>query len=129
LPKERGSTDQEVRPLTGDEMPTELAFSNLGAPLLRHIVAALAIRHGRAPLPVSRTLWKRLMDRGVPSCVEELFEVARRYMFLGDARMLIAELNAKPRPKQAERTLAPRSFAPKLEEHPEFRVRRLADDK
>lgn len=110
-------------------MPAEPEFLGIGAPLFRHFVASLAIKHGRAPLPVSSTLWKRLVGRGAPSGVEELFAVARRYMFLGDARMLLAELNAQPRPAQAEQTLAPRGFAAKSEEHPELRMRRLADDK
>lgn len=101
-------------------MPRELEFPGVGASLFRHFVASLAIKHGRAPLPVSPTLWKRLMESGAPSCVEELFEVARRYMFLGDARMLLAELNTQPRRTPVGQTLVPRGFAAKPEEHPEF---------
>src|SRR5260370_7439370 len=60
--------------------------------LLRHQVALLAMKHGRAPLPISPALLKGLMRRGVGNDLYELGEIARRFSFLGDGRMLLAEL-------------------------------------
>jgi len=63
--------------------------------LLRHQVALLAMKHGRAPLPISPALLKGLMRRGVGNDLYELGEIARRFSFLGDGRMLLAELKTR----------------------------------
>ncbi len=46
--------------------------------LLRHQVVLLAMKHGRAPLPVSPALWKGLLRRGVLNDLYELGNIARR---------------------------------------------------
>ena len=75
------------------------------APLLGHWVALLAMKHGRAPLPVSPALWKGLLRQGFPNDVNELGNFARRYLFLGDGRMLLAEL--RKRSEASTHPLAP----------------------
>ena len=59
-------------------------------------VALLAMKYGRAPLPVSRGLEKALMRQGVDDDPAELGDLARRYLFLGDAQMLLAESRKRP---------------------------------
>jgi hypothetical protein len=66
------------------------------SPLLGHWVALLAMKYGRAPLPVSRGLEKAFMRQGVADDPAELGELARRYLFLGDAQMLLAESRKRP---------------------------------
>lgn len=61
-------------------------------------VALLAMKYGRAPLPVSRGLEKLLMRRGLIGDPAELADLARRYLFLGDAQMLLAESRKRPTP-------------------------------
>jgi len=63
--------------------------------LLRHQVVLLAMKHGRAPLAVSPALWKGLLRRGVLNDLYELGNIARRLSFLGDGRMLLAELKIR----------------------------------
>jgi hypothetical protein len=65
-------------------------------PLFSQWVVLLAMQNGRAPLPVSRSLWNGLVKRGFPNDLEELGTFARRYLFLQDARMLLAELRTCP---------------------------------
>jgi hypothetical protein len=64
--------------------------------LLRHEMVLLAMKRGRAPLPVSTSLWKGLLRRGVLNDLDELGSIARRLSFLGDERMLLAELKMRP---------------------------------
>lgn len=64
------------------------------AQLLRHQIILLAMQHGRAPLPVSPALWKGLLRRGNLDFYE-LGNIARRFSFLGDGRMVLAELNMR----------------------------------
>ena len=64
-------------------------------PLLRHQVVLLAMKDRRAPMPVSATLWKGLLRRGVLNDLDDLGSVARRLSFLGDERMLLAELRIR----------------------------------
>jgi hypothetical protein len=61
----------------------------------RQQVVLLAMKQGRAPLPVSPALWKGLLRRGVLSDLDELGNIARRFSFLGDGRMLLAELKIR----------------------------------
>lgn len=50
------------------------------------------MKYRRAPLPVSRGLEKTLMCQGLAVDPSDLSNPARRYLlFLGDARMLLAE--------------------------------------
>jgi hypothetical protein len=63
--------------------------------LLRHQVLLLAMKHGRAPLPVSPAVLKSLLRRGILNDLHDLGSVARRLAFLEDGRILLAELNAR----------------------------------
>ena len=79
--------------------------------LLRHQVLLLAMKHGRAPLPVSPAVLKNLLRRGILNDLHDLGSVARRLSFLEDGSILLAELNVRPaRRAPAEETL------PKLKE-------------
>jgi hypothetical protein len=76
------------------------------AHLFRHQVVLLAMLHGRAPQPVSPTLWKGLLRSRVLNNLYELGNVARRFSFLGDGRVLLAELRirttATPRVRETQ---------------------------
>ena len=63
--------------------------------LLRQQVVLLAMKDRRAPMPVSATLWKGLLRRGILNDLDDLGSVARRLSFLGDERMLLAELRIR----------------------------------
>ncbi len=71
--------------------------------LLRHQVVLLAMKHGRAPLPVSPAICKGLLRRGVLNDLHELDSIARRLSFLGDGRMLLAELKGRTATKPTVR--------------------------
>jgi hypothetical protein len=73
-------------------------YPELVAPLLGQCVALLAMRYRRAPLPVPRALWKGLLRQGLANNTAELNDLARRYLFLGDARMMLAESRKSPTP-------------------------------
>jgi hypothetical protein len=70
-------------------------WQQTAGPLLRNLVALLAMKHGRAPLPVSPALWIGLLRLGVLNDLSELGNIARRYSFLGDERMMLAELRIR----------------------------------
>lgn len=63
--------------------------------LLRHQVLLLAMKEGRAPLPVSPALWRSLQRQGFLNDLRNLGSIARRLLFLGDSRMLMMELRAR----------------------------------
>jgi len=79
------------------------------AQMLGDIVALLAMKHRRAPLPVSTALLRTLWMRGFPGNLAELESFARRLLFLGDERMLLAELRRGPAPiaSMPENSLGP----------------------
>ena len=85
--------EQGMGILNGQTGPSELRKTM--RVLLRHQVVLLAMKHGRAPLPVSPALWKGLLRRGVLNDLYELGNIARRLSFLGDGRMLLAELKIR----------------------------------
>lgn len=70
--------------------PADLSENML--PLFGKVVALLAMKSGRAPLPVSASLMRRMMRGGFTGDVDQLMNLARRYLFLRDERMLLAEL-------------------------------------
>jgi hypothetical protein len=70
--------------------------------LLRHQVLLLAMKDGRAPVPVSTALWKGLQKHGLLDHVYDLGSIARRLLFLGDARILLAELSRQSAAHPAE---------------------------
>jgi DNA-binding NtrC family response regulator len=73
-----------------DAAPYQVSEAML--PLFGKIMALLAMKYGRAPLPVSASLVRRMVRSGFPKDVDEMTNLARRYLFLRDERMLLAEL-------------------------------------
>jgi hypothetical protein len=66
--------------------------------LLRRQVLLLAMKSGQAPLPVSNALWRGLLRQGLLNDLYDLGSIARRLLFLGDGRTLLAELTmGRPR--------------------------------
>jgi hypothetical protein len=61
-------------------------------PFLGDWVVLLAMKYRRAPLAVLSLFWKGMLRKGFPNGLDELAIIARRYLFLGDARLLPAEL-------------------------------------
>lgn len=73
----------------------QFEWRNTIAPLLGDWVVLLAMKHQRAPLPVSSALWKGLLRKGFLNDLDELAVFVRRYLFLRDARMLLAQLRIR----------------------------------
>jgi hypothetical protein len=88
-------TRQEKRTGIRDEQSSPPEWQKSLVLLLRQQVVLLAMKDKRAPLPVSATLWKGLLRRGVLNDLEDLGSIARRLSFLGDERMLLAELRIR----------------------------------
>ncbi len=86
-----------------------LEFRKTMAQMLGDVIALLAMKHRRAPLPVSSALLRTLWIRGFPENLAELESFARRLLFLGDERMLLAELR---------RGRAPIAFGPENSQGP-----------
>jgi hypothetical protein len=63
--------------------------------LLRHQTLLLAMKHGRAPRPVSPALWNGLVRPGAVNDLYDLGSIARRLSFLGDGRVFLAELKVR----------------------------------
>jgi hypothetical protein len=78
-----------------DARKDQFEWRNSIAPLLGDWVVLLAMKHRRAPLSVSSALWKALLRRGFLNDLDELGNVARRISFLGDERLLLAELRIR----------------------------------
>jgi hypothetical protein len=89
----RARQEKSMGILDGQAGPSE--WEKTMVLLLRQQVALLAMKHGRAPLPVSPALWRGLLRRGVLNDLHELGSIARRLSFLGDGRMLLAELKVR----------------------------------
>jgi hypothetical protein len=83
----------------GRESPSE--WQSCMLELLRHQVLLLAMKNGRAPLPVSPSIWKGLQKQGVLNDLYDLGSIARRLLFLGDGSMLLAELKVRGGARQA----------------------------
>jgi hypothetical protein len=81
-----------------DARKGQFEWRNTIAPLLGDWVVLLAMKHRRAPLPVSSALWKGLPQKGFLNDLDELALFARRYLFLGDASILLAELRIRTTP-------------------------------
>jgi hypothetical protein len=62
------------------------------------MVALLAMKYRRAPLPVPRSLERALACQGLVDDPTEHSDLARRYPFLGDAQILLAEPRKWPAP-------------------------------
>jgi hypothetical protein len=70
----------------------ESEWRRLTLSLLRQHILLLAMKHGRAPLPLSPVVCRGSLRRGVLNDVDALGSIARRFSFLGDGRMLLAEI-------------------------------------
>jgi hypothetical protein len=88
---------KEERTVTRDAKIGPFERRNMMAQMLGDIVALLAMQQRRAPLPVSSALRNAILRGGLPNGLIELGDFARRYLFLGDERMLLAELQRRPR--------------------------------
>jgi hypothetical protein len=86
--------------------------------LLRHQIVLLAMKHGRAPLPVSPALWRGLQRQGVVDDPGELGNIARRLSFLRDERMLLAELRLRTTATACARGTLPKDSESAAEERP-----------
>src|SRR5260370_17290011 len=89
---------QGKRMMFRDARKGQFEWRNTISPLLGDWVVLLAMKHRRAPLPVSPALWKGLLRKGFPNGLDELAVFARRYLFLGDPRLLLAELRIRTAP-------------------------------
>jgi hypothetical protein len=78
-----------------DGQPDASEWQKTMVHLLRHQIILLAMKHGRAPLSVSHALWKGLARLGALNDLYDLGSIARRLYFLGDGRILLAELKAR----------------------------------
>lgn len=100
-----------------DIVPSELRKRL--AQMLGDAIALVAMKQRRAPLPVSPAVLRSLRLRGFPESLAELESFARRFLFLGDERMLLAELRRGP---------APSAFRPENSlEHSGIRVAQHAE--
>jgi len=63
--------------------------------LLRHQIILLAMKHGRAPVSISPALRNGLARLGALNDLYDLGSIARRLSFLGDGRILLAELKTQ----------------------------------
>ena len=85
-----GGKDKPAVAQEANIVPLELRKTM--AQMLGDVIALLAMKHRRVPLPVSSALLRTLWTRGFPENLAELENFARRLLFLGDERMLLAEL-------------------------------------
>jgi hypothetical protein len=86
--------------------------------LVWHQVVLLAMKHGRAPLPVTPSVWKGLQRRGVLNDLYDLGSIARRLSFLGDGRLLLDELKHRSSTKSPEEQIVSREIEITAEGHP-----------
>jgi hypothetical protein len=82
------------------------------------------MKHGRAPLPVSSTLWKTLLRQGFLNDLDELGNIARRFSFLGDERILLAELRIRAGATPPVRETLPKESAIAAEDRPQMKEAR-----
>jgi hypothetical protein len=74
-----------------DARKSQFEWRNTIAPLLGDWVVLLAMKHRRAPLPVSSALRKGLLRKGFLNDLDELALFARRYLF----RRIDAAINSR----------------------------------
>jgi DNA-binding NtrC family response regulator len=89
--------EEDDRPVARDAIFAPNELRKTIAPLFGHYVVMLAMQHRRAPVPVSSGLWKEIVRLGLPNNLDELAKLARRYLLIGDTRMMLAELRVRPR--------------------------------
>ena len=86
--------------------------------LLWHQVVLLAMKHGRAPLPVTPSVWKGLQRCGVLNDLYDLGSIARRLSFLGDGRLLLDELKLRSATKSPVEQIVAKEIEITAEGHP-----------
>jgi hypothetical protein len=86
----------------------ESEWRRLTLSLLRQHILVLAMKHGRAPLPLSPAVSRGLLCRGVLNDLDALGSIARRFSFLGDGRLLLDEYGSAAVPS-AQETLSSES--------------------
>jgi hypothetical protein len=86
---------EESRAGSRDRRESSSEWLKTKVELLRLQVLLLAMKNGRAPLPVPRALWRGLEKQGFLNDLYALGSVARRLLFLGDSRMLLTELRTR----------------------------------
>lgn len=97
MPHATRCPEEDDRPVARDAIFAPNELRKTIAPLFGHYVVMLAMQHRRAPVPVSSGLWKEMVRLGLPNNLDELAKLARRYLLIGDTRMMLAELRVRPR--------------------------------
>jgi hypothetical protein len=97
-----GSVGREIlrtKPANGnvvhDAQAVRAGWQTMEFHLLWHQVVLLGMKHGRAPLHVTPSVWKGLQRCGVLNDLYDLGSIARRLSFLGDGRLLLDELRLR----------------------------------
>lgn len=93
---------------------------NTIAPLLGDWVVLLAMKHRRAPLPVSSALWRGLLRQGFLNDLDELGSIAHRFSFLGDERLLLAELRIRTATTPPAREISSKESKIAAEDRPQI---------
>jgi hypothetical protein len=104
-----------------DARKDQYEWRNTIAPLLGDWVVLLAMKHRRAPLPVSSTLWKVLLRQGLLKDLDELGSIARRISFLGDERLLLSELKIRTTTSLPVRETLPKKTEISSEDGPQIK--------
>jgi len=101
LGQELRHAGDDKRTLDQSGLKTASDWQKTAVTLLRHQVLLLAMKDGRAPLPVSPALGRGLQRQGFLNDIYDLGIIARRLLFLGDSRILLAELRSRSTASQA----------------------------
>ncbi len=64
--------------------------------LLKHFMTQLGDRYARSPLPLSAALVERCLAYDWPGNLRELGNFVKRYLILGDEKLVVSELRAEP---------------------------------
>lgn len=64
--------------------------------LLKHFMTQLGDRYARSPLPLSAALVERCLAYDWPGNLRELGNFVKRYLILGDEKLVVSELGAEP---------------------------------
>ena len=82
------------------------------------------MKNGRAPLPISPALSKGLQRQGFLNDVYDLGSLARRLLFLGDGRILLAELRVQAAAKPTAEEKTPKEMENAKQSRPQFEEER-----
>jgi len=90
-----------------DARKGQLEWRKMMTPLLGCWAALLGMKCGLAPPPVAAALRKNLLRKGFPNDLGELTIFACRFLFLGDAWMLLAEPRSRTATTPSDEQLKP----------------------